>query len=103
MQIALQFPDELLFHAPEIVQKLKAETNKDGTRRHICILGDTSYGACCVDEVAAQRILSCSYCFSFSLTSFLCFFQFFLFCLFDILLDMNADFIVHYGRACMNR
>nr|POF04570.1 diphthamide biosynthesis protein 2 [Quercus suber] len=29
---------------------------EDETERRLCILGDTSYGACCVDEVAAEHV-----------------------------------------------
>jgi len=38
--------------------------------RHVFILGDTSYGSCCVDEVAASHI--------------------------------EADGIIHFGRACLS-
>ncbi|CAL1540844.1 unnamed protein product [Lymnaea stagnalis] len=49
--IALQFPDELLIDAPRVVALLQGAL-KDVL---IFILGDTSYGSCCVDEVGAQH------------------------------------------------
>ncbi|KAK0721210.1 major facilitator superfamily domain-containing protein [Apiosordaria backusii] len=61
--IALQFPDSMLVDAPRLVQALKDELNalpkeeESGpkTEEKIFILADTSYSACCVDEVAAEH------------------------------------------------
>ncbi|XP_078417062.1 2-(3-amino-3-carboxypropyl)histidine synthase subunit 2 [Cetorhinus maximus] len=50
-KVALQFPDELLTDAPAIVSKLEKNTTAK-----LFILGDTSYGSCCVDEVAAEHL-----------------------------------------------
>ncbi|KAF9585162.1 Diphthamide biosynthesis protein 2 [Lunasporangiospora selenospora] len=50
-RIALQFPDELLRDSGLVAQLIRDET-KSG----VYILADTSYGSCCVDEVAAQHI-----------------------------------------------
>jgi diphthamide biosynthesis protein 2 len=77
-RIALQFPDDMLADAPTIYEALRAglgaygppgdsnpvETDTktrtaEGTSPadiKLYILGDTSYGACCVDEVAAQHV-----------------------------------------------
>ena len=80
-RIALQFPDEMLGDAPRVYQALArgleparrkslASSNDavvDGVknlsleeeaepRRELSILGDTPYGACCVDEVAAEHV-----------------------------------------------
>ncbi|CAG8749701.1 16794_t:CDS:10, partial [Cetraspora pellucida] len=49
-RIALQFPDELLADSAEVATVLR-----DRTQKKIFILADTSYGSCCVDEVAAQH------------------------------------------------
>ncbi|ESO86068.1 hypothetical protein LOTGIDRAFT_195492 [Lottia gigantea] len=49
-RIALQFPDELLGDSSCVVKALQPMV--DGM---VFILGDTSYGSCCVDEVAAQH------------------------------------------------
>jgi diphthamide biosynthesis protein 2 len=65
--VALQFPDDYLQFSNAIVQKLK-EKNEN---IKFYVLGDTSYGSCCVDEVAAEHI--------------------------------NADFIIHYGTACLEK
>ncbi|KAM5540108.1 hypothetical protein V8D89_006248 [Ganoderma adspersum] len=52
-RIALQFPDELLPHSVPIFRALKSRTNEG---REYYVLADTSYGSCCVDEVAAQHV-----------------------------------------------
>ncbi|KAJ1537776.1 Diphthamide biosynthesis protein 2, partial [Nowakowskiella sp. JEL0078] len=66
-KVALQFPDEYLFDAPFVVSKLQ-KLCPEGTSFYI--LADTTYGSCCIDEVAAEHV--------------------------------SADFIVHYGRACLS-
>ncbi|XP_071953185.1 2-(3-amino-3-carboxypropyl)histidine synthase subunit 2-like isoform X2 [Antedon mediterranea] len=48
--VALQFPDSLLAYASSVVHLLKNRTNSK-----LYILADTSYGSCCVDEIAAQH------------------------------------------------
>ncbi|KAK6171859.1 hypothetical protein SNE40_018283 [Patella caerulea] len=48
--IALQFPDELLVNSVEVLEKLQ-----NCTKQKLFVLGDTSYGSCCVDEIAVQR------------------------------------------------
>ncbi|XP_026679690.1 2-(3-amino-3-carboxypropyl)histidine synthase subunit 2 [Diaphorina citri] len=50
-RICLQFPDELLEYSVVIAQHLEQKSFKQ-----IFILGDTSYGSCCVDEVAASHV-----------------------------------------------
>ncbi|RKP12337.1 diphthamide biosynthesis protein [Piptocephalis cylindrospora] len=50
-RVALQFPDEWLPDAARVAQALEARL--DGVQ--VVILADTSYGACCVDEVAASH------------------------------------------------
>ncbi|KAI0804663.1 putative diphthamide synthesis protein-domain-containing protein [Irpex lacteus] len=52
-RIALQFPDELLHDSVPIFRLLKS---KIGEGRDLYVLADTSYGSCCVDEVAAQHV-----------------------------------------------
>ncbi|KAI0643281.1 diphthamide biosynthesis protein [Trametes meyenii] len=52
-RIALQFPDELLPHSVPIFKTLKS---KIASNRELYVLADTSYGSCCVDEVAAQHV-----------------------------------------------
>ncbi|XP_018615800.2 2-(3-amino-3-carboxypropyl)histidine synthase subunit 2 isoform X2 [Scleropages formosus] len=48
--VALQFPDNLLVDSLPVASKLE-----NGTGAKLYILGDTSYGSCCVDEVAAEH------------------------------------------------
>lgn len=50
-RIALQFPDEFLADAAAVSNELVQKTGQD-----IFILADTSYGSCCVDEVAAEHV-----------------------------------------------
>lgn len=50
-RIALQFPDALLVDAPSVATELQIAVQ--GT--NVFILGDTSFGSCCVDEVGAQH------------------------------------------------
>lgn len=50
-RVALQFPDELLVDSAAIAAKLE-----EATGSKMFILGDTSYGSCCVDEVAAEHV-----------------------------------------------
>jgi len=98
-RVALQFPDGMLRDAPRIFDALRhglkatiparnrtasaskppelADNTDDSTvssghasEVKLYILGDTSYGACCVDEIAAEHV--------------------------------NADAVVHYGRACLS-
>ena len=60
IHIALQLPDYLLPDGPELVRRLRAASEalqrSDLDQLHFFILGDTSYGACCVDEVAAKHL-----------------------------------------------
>ena len=71
-RIALQFPDHMLAHGPRVYDLLRrglarapalpADTSNTGEPaaadavEKLFILGDTSYGACCVDEVAAEHV-----------------------------------------------
>lgn len=54
--IALQFPDSLLPDAPRVQRELTAALGEHQAR--VFVLGDTSYGSCCVDEVAAQHLFA---------------------------------------------
>lgn len=95
-RVALQFPDHMLTHSARVYQLLARglkpsatddptiSTPVDDVRERteslnlrepkpttkLTILGDTSYGSCCVDEIAAEHI--------------------------------DADAVVHYGRACLS-
>ncbi|CAK7232414.1 Diphthamide biosynthesis protein 2 [Sporothrix bragantina] len=65
--VALQFPDSMLGDSPRVVQLLRAELDATATTtttattetttadEKVYILADTSYSACCVDEVAAEH------------------------------------------------
>ncbi|KAI8086195.1 diphthamide biosynthesis protein 2 [Halteromyces radiatus] len=56
-RVALQFPDEMLADATAVARLLKTYANmEDKSSVAFFILADTSYGSCCVDEVAAQHI-----------------------------------------------
>ncbi|KAL5519746.1 hypothetical protein ACEPAG_1406 [Sanghuangporus baumii] len=53
MRIALQFPDELLHDSVPVYRALQEGL---GPQREVYVLADTSYGSCCVDEVAASHV-----------------------------------------------
>ncbi len=60
-RVALQFPDSMLGDAPHVVQLLNDElaalrSGAEEDEEKIYILADTSYSACCVDEIAAQHV-----------------------------------------------
>ncbi|KAJ3611494.1 hypothetical protein NHX12_021509 [Muraenolepis orangiensis] len=50
-KVALQFPDEVLVDSVPIATEIERNTSAK-----LFILGDTSYGSCCVDEVAAEHV-----------------------------------------------
>ncbi|KAJ3084854.1 Diphthamide biosynthesis protein 2 [Rhizoclosmatium hyalinum] len=59
LHIALQFPDDLLEYATDVALLLDQRSNSDATVKHtFYILADTTYGSCCVDEVAAEHVNS---------------------------------------------
>ncbi|XP_064476813.1 2-(3-amino-3-carboxypropyl)histidine synthase subunit 2-like [Ornithodoros turicata] len=49
--VALQFPDEMLVDSVQVTLAIQNSVTAD-----LYILGDTSYGSCCIDEVAAEHI-----------------------------------------------
>ncbi|XP_026461542.1 2-(3-amino-3-carboxypropyl)histidine synthase subunit 2 [Ctenocephalides felis] len=51
--VCLQFPDKLLIDTSQILLQLKQKVTSK-----LYILGDTSYGSCCVDEIAAEHVKS---------------------------------------------
>ncbi|KAJ4246637.1 Diphthamide biosynthesis protein 2 [Fusarium torreyae] len=61
-RIGLQFPDFMLVDAPRVVEALSKEfATQDGqeegkAERRIYVLADSSYSACCVDEIAAEHV-----------------------------------------------
>ncbi len=67
MCVALQFPDHMLGDTPRVVKLLREElassraaadtttTTPTDAEEKIYILADTSYSACCVDEIAAEH------------------------------------------------
>lgn len=50
-KVALQFPDNLLVDSVSVAAEIEKSTKAKSY-----ILGDTSYGSCCVDEVAAEHV-----------------------------------------------
>jgi len=50
-RVALQFPDYLLQDASSVCHAIQDQLGQE-----VFILGDTSYGECCVDEVAASHL-----------------------------------------------
>jgi diphthamide biosynthesis protein 2 len=56
VKVALQFPDELLHDATQVSRVLTSQTGLAGHKIKTFILADTSYGSCCVDQVAAEHV-----------------------------------------------
>jgi diphthamide biosynthesis protein 2 len=62
IRVALQFPDSMLCDVIRVYEALQKALNQrrkaDGGTEEVrlFILGDTSYGACCVDEIAAEHV-----------------------------------------------
>ncbi|GAA5897950.1 2-(3-amino-3-carboxypropyl)histidine synthase [Sporobolomyces salmoneus] len=52
-RIGLQFADEQLHDAVPVYRTLREKLPKD---KELYVLADTTYGSCCVDEVAAQHV-----------------------------------------------
>ncbi|NXX77969.1 DPH2 synthase, partial [Urocolius indicus] len=50
-KVALQFPDELLADAAAVAAGME-----EASGARVYVLGDTTYGSCCVDEVAAEHV-----------------------------------------------
>ena len=57
-KVSLQFPDEILFLSSTITKVLKSKIDEKVPENniHLYVLADTSYGSCCVDEVAAEHV-----------------------------------------------
>ncbi|KAJ0158511.1 Diphthamide biosynthesis protein 2 [Colletotrichum tanaceti] len=53
-RVALQFPDPMLRDASWVAEALTKALGGSESHR-VCILADTSYSACCVDEIAAEH------------------------------------------------
>ncbi|XP_059485427.1 2-(3-amino-3-carboxypropyl)histidine synthase subunit 2 [Neocloeon triangulifer] len=51
--VCLQFPNEMLKDSVRVCQELKKRTSCN-----ILILGDTNYGSCCIDFIAAEHVPS---------------------------------------------
>ncbi|KAK9899095.1 diphthamide biosynthesis protein [Cystobasidium minutum MCA 4210] len=52
-KICLQFPDELLHDSVPVFQAIRANLPDNV---ELYVMADTTYGSCCVDEVAAQHV-----------------------------------------------
>jgi diphthamide biosynthesis protein 2 len=56
-RIALQFPDSLLQDAPEVFWEFEDELkSRTGKTPLVFVLGDTTFGSCCPDEVSALHL-----------------------------------------------
>jgi len=51
-RVALQFPDELITYSFRVMKLIEEKF----PNVKLYVLGDTSYGSCCVDEIAAEHI-----------------------------------------------
>ncbi|KAI9580526.1 2-(3-amino-3-carboxypropyl)histidine synthase subunit 2 [Glossina fuscipes] len=105
-RVCLQFPDDYLCHSEAIATSLRDELTNDkelDNEVKIFILADTSYGSCCVDEIAAAHVdadgilhfgYACRSNSSSSLPVFYCFPQLSIDCLkfSEHLLNFKQDF-----------
>ena len=57
-KVGFQLPDDCLVDAPRILKSVREYLNEldDSFKPTLFVLGDTSYGDCCVDEVAASHM-----------------------------------------------
>jgi 2-(3-amino-3-carboxypropyl)histidine synthase len=58
-KISLQFPEGLLLHSTliaDIVVTFCSESEKLGVPVECLILGDVTYGACCIDDLASKKL-----------------------------------------------
>jgi diphthamide biosynthesis protein 2 len=87
LKVCLQFPDGLLPASTGIAKQLE-----DATGSEIFILGDTSYGACCVDEVRIKQFSNSPFSFNRSYS------------MFQIAAEhAQTDAIIHFGHACLSK
>lgn len=56
-RVALQFPDELLYASVRVAEAITEALNgvPEKEEKRVFIMADTSFGSCCVDEVAAEH------------------------------------------------
>ena len=94
-RVALQFPDHLLRNAPAVVALL--QDGLSGTGARVFVLGDTSFAACCVDEVAAAVRSAFMLCCGTACSGCAAH----LVVLLSRSQHLDADFIVHYGHSCL--
>lgn len=55
-RVALQFPDDLLATSVEVTSLLRSALRKRRDDINLYVMADTTYGSCCVDEVAAAHV-----------------------------------------------
>ena len=55
-RVALQFPDELLATSVEVTSLLRSALSERRQGINLYVMADTTYGSCCVDEVAAAHV-----------------------------------------------
>lgn len=55
-RVALQFPDELLETSVEVTSLLRSALRERRHGIYLYVMADTTYGSCCVDEVAAAHV-----------------------------------------------
>lgn len=55
-RVALQFPDQLLQVSVEVTSLLRSALCRGNDYVNIYVMADTTYGSCCVDEIAAAHV-----------------------------------------------
>ena len=55
-KVSLQFPEGLLIHAGLIADLISTFCSDDTCKVVCLILGDVTYGACCIDDLASRKL-----------------------------------------------
>ena len=55
-KVSLQFPEGLLMHAGIIADIVNTFCSDESCKVECLILGDVTYGACCIDDLASRKL-----------------------------------------------
>jgi len=55
-KVSLQFPEGLLLHATLIADIVETFCSDEACQVESLILGDVTYGACCIDDLASRKL-----------------------------------------------
>ena len=55
-KVSLQFPEGLMMHAPVLADIFVQYCSSDQQPVECLIMGDVTYGACCIDDLASKKL-----------------------------------------------